>query len=116
MKHTKILAALITASALFSIPAFARQTTTVTSQTVQASLTQGADLYVDGVKTVEGVMAYSTNTVTFATPGQHTITLVAHGSALGTPGSTLMSSNYITTSAQQTIQLNVASDYSAFAY
>ena len=55
--------------------------TAVISQTAQASLAQGADLYVDGVKTVEGVMAYSTNTVTFATPGQHTITLVAHRSS-----------------------------------
>ena len=115
MKNTKILAAMITASVLFSVPAFAQQTT-VTTQTAQASLAQGADLYVDGVKTVEGILAYSSNYVTFNTPGQHTVVLMAHGAALGTPGSTLMSSTYQTTNAQTTVKLNVASDYSAFFY
>lgn len=115
MKNTKILAALITATALFSIPAFAQQAT-ITTQTAQVSLAQGADLYVDGVMTVEGVMAYSSNLITFADPGQHTVALVAHGSALGTPGSTLMSSNYLTTNAQTTVKFNVASDYSAYFY
>jgi len=116
MKNTKILAALITASTLFSVSAFAQQTTTVTTQTAQVALTQSADLYVDGVKTVEGVMAYSSNLITFSQPGQHTVSLVVHGAALGAPGSTIMSSNYQTANPQTTVKLNIASDYSAFFY